>query len=355
MNLVAHHMLQTLIIGGVQEDHDFHLLSSKSVVHHFVTVALVPEIMELIGDIIDSLALERCRITFVTIQTSDLTQDSLDQMTNSHTRWNSVRVDNHVGNDSFTGERQIFLAISQATSSFLSVTTGKLVTDLRRLDSSHFDLDQSVHLFVGSQNDLINIAFLRVLQRHRPIFLRLSVQLLLRPLVKLLLRDRCHLADNDIVTTDLCAGADDSIAVKLIIGAMLAPRGLERIRDAELFTWRKDFLIGTVEDRSEESAIDRTLIQHDRIFLIVTRVGRNGNDRVTAGSQLFESKVLHRLRGDQRLLRVVEHVSQGVHSHLVVRGVHTHSLLAHRTLISVTGRLVMIREGDDGGTDSKNH
>ena len=39
----------------------------------------------------------------------------------------------------------------------------------------------------------------------------------------------------------------------------------------------------------------------------------------------------------------------------MVRSVDTHGLLTHRTLISVTWRLVVIRERYDGSTDSKDH
>ena len=33
----------------------------------------------------------------------------------------------------------------------------------------------------------------------------------------------------------------------------------------------------------------------------------------------------------------------------------THGLLAHGRLVGVAGRLVVVREGDDGSTDSQNH
>ena len=141
MNLVTNHMLQALIVGWVQENHDFHTLASETIVHDFIAVSLIAQVMELVRDVLDSLALEWGRITFVTIQTSDLTQDSLDQMTNSHTRGDSVRVDNHVGHDTFNRKGQVFLSISHTNCSFLSMTTCKLVTNLRHLNGSHLDFD----------------------------------------------------------------------------------------------------------------------------------------------------------------------------------------------------------------------
>ena len=42
-------------------------------------------------------------------------------------------------------------------------------------------------------------------------------------------------------------------------------------------------------------------------------------------------------------------------SQLVVGGIHAHGLLAHRTLIRVARRLVVVGERNDGRTDAQNH
>ena len=115
-------MLEALIVGGIQEDHHLHALAREAIVHHFVTVALVAEAVELVGDELDCLALEGCRITFITIETGYLTEDSLDQVTNSHTRGDSVRVHDHVRDDSFNCEWQVFLAIRHTACTLLSMS-----------------------------------------------------------------------------------------------------------------------------------------------------------------------------------------------------------------------------------------
>ena len=66
-------------------------------------------------------------------------------------------------------------------------------------------------------------------------------------------------------------------------------------------------------------------------------------------------KVLHRPCGDKGLLGVVQHISLGVHSGLVVGDIHAHGLLAHSRLVGVPGRLIVVREGDDGCTHPKDH
>jgi len=66
-------------------------------------------------------------------------------------------------------------------------------------------------------------------------------------------------------------------------------------------------------------------------------------------------EVLHGPCNHERLLRIIKHMRQGVHSNLIVASVHTHSLLTHRTLIRITRRLVVVGERDDRSAHSQNH
>ena len=65
--------------------------------------------------------------------------------------------------------------------------------------------------------------------------------------------------------------------------------------------------------------------------------------------------MLHRAGGHQRLLRVEKDVCQRVHANLKVGHVHAHGLLTHRTLVSVTRGLIVVREGNDRGADAEDH
>lgn len=60
VHLVVDHVLQSLVEGGCQEDHDLHFLSREAIVHNFIASELVAQGMELIGDRLD-------RILFLSI------------------------------------------------------------------------------------------------------------------------------------------------------------------------------------------------------------------------------------------------------------------------------------------------
>lgn len=119
--------------------------------------------MQLRAHVVDSLILKWCCVTLITIQARNLTQNALDQMTNGHTRRDSVGIDNHVWVNTFASEWQILLPISHTTSTLLTVTRGEFITDLRNFNSSHFDFNESLVFVICSQNDLVYVAFLRVL------------------------------------------------------------------------------------------------------------------------------------------------------------------------------------------------
>lgn len=165
---------------------------------------------------------------------------------------------------------------------------------------------------------------------------------------------RC-LTDNYIVSRYLHSGTDDSILVQLVIRSMLSVTSFQGVRDAELLPLLFFVVVSAIKNTAEETSVDSTLIQHDRIFLVIAGVAGNSDDGVAASRKFLETQILHGLGTDQRLLGIVENVSEGVHSHLVVRAVHSHGLFSHSRLIGVPGTLVMVREGNDTGTHSQDH
>ena len=121
-------------------------------------------------------------------------------------------------------------------------------------------------------------------QSCRPIFLWFE-SLLSNTAAHDIIRHTLHgntgdLTDDNIITTNLSTRSNNTIHVKLIIWSVLASRSLRMIWDAELFLRSLRIIVGSVKDRSEETSIDGTLVNHDRIFLVVTRVGGDSDDGV---------------------------------------------------------------------------
>ena len=66
-----------------------------------------------------------------------------------------------------------------------------------------------------------------------------------------------------------------------------------------------------------------------------SRKAREQRGEVTV-TPISEPEILHGACSDQRLLRVVQHMREGIHTNMEVCNVNTHSLLSHSRLISVT-------------------
>lgn len=128
-------MLQPLIESGTKEDHNFKPPTSETVEHDFVTVPLIAHVVELLSDVLNSdVMLERRGISLCTLQCSNLRHEGLDKMANCHSRRDSVRIDNHIGSDTFSGEWKIFLSIGHTTSSLLTMTRSELISNLWNLN-----------------------------------------------------------------------------------------------------------------------------------------------------------------------------------------------------------------------------
>lgn len=363
VNFIAHHVLKSLVISWTQEDHHLQLLSSEAIVHGFITISLVASLMKFSRDKIDSLPTKWSRITFVTRQTAKFWQNTLNQVANRHSWRNSVRINNHVWNYAFYRKRKIFLSVSHSACAFLTVTRRKLVANLRSLNGPHFNFDIAFSPVIFCYYHLINVTLLLVLKWNWLVFVWLGCSLLLAILHSSVILNtkrikrlgRFDSTNDNVVTIHKISWTDDSVVIKFIIRSTFEARCLRAVWIAELLAESSFLRVGSVENWSEKSSVNRWLVQHDRILLVVSRITGNSNDGVAASSQLFEMEVFHTFSGYQRFLRVVKHMRKSVHSHLVVWGVHSHCLLTHSRLIAISWRLVVVWERDDRGTNSKDH
>ena len=92
-------------------------------------------------------------------------------------------------------------------------------------------------------------------------------------------------------------------------------------------------LVCSVEDRAKETALNRAAIDHDRILLIVARVGHDSDNNVLPRRHILYTIELAHVRGNHGNLRIAQQVRHGIEALLEVQGIHAHRLLSHSTLI----------------------
>ena len=64
MHLIFDHVLESLVVRRSQEDHNFHLFTCESVVHHFISSKLVAKTVQLRTDSLN-------RVSVATLTASD--------------------------------------------------------------------------------------------------------------------------------------------------------------------------------------------------------------------------------------------------------------------------------------------
>ena len=131
VDLIVHHMFQSLVVSGSQEDLSVQFPPRVSAVHHLVTSGLVTVVIQQFGNLlnIDSV-IEGSGISNLSLVGSNFALETLNQVTDGHTGGDGVRVDDDVGGDPLAAEDHVLLSVLDAAGSFLSVPGGELVTDL---------------------------------------------------------------------------------------------------------------------------------------------------------------------------------------------------------------------------------
>jgi hypothetical protein len=89
-----------------------------------------------------------------------------------------------------------------------------------------------------------------------------------------------NLADDNIVPAYLNTRLDKAIKIELIICSALLPGSLPalEIRNTEDFITLLTIIIGTEEDRPEETSINCALVQHNGVFLVVASIACDSDD-----------------------------------------------------------------------------
>eukprot|EP00754_Rhynchopus_humris_P041554 Rhum_TRINITY_DN25108_c0_g1::Rhum_TRINITY_DN25108_c0_g1_i1::g.181333::m.181333 len=357
MDLVLYHVLQALVVRRSQEDLVFERQPGVSAVHHFVATKLVPKTVQLLANFLNVETVdERRGISFNTLAAGHLAEKRLEQVSDCHARRDGVGVHDDVRHNALLRERHVFLAEADTQRPLLTVAAAELVADLRDTDGPHLDLHEAVAALVGGEHHTVDDTTFGHTQAHRRVLV-----LVLRLHRHVGLRQRRSLADNDVATGHTRPGHGQTVLVQLVVRRPLQALRHLRVRLRELLASARPQLlrglvaVRAIEAGTEEAAVDGAAVHDDTVLLVVPGVARDGHNGVVPGGQVVRVHVTHRLRTSKRLVRVVKHVRCGVVASKEVADVHAHGLLAHRGLVRVPRRLVVVGEGDNRGTDAEDH
>ena len=93
-------------------------------------------------------------------------------------------------------------------------------------------------------------------------------------------------------------------------------------------------------------AVDRPLVEENRVLLIVPRVRHDGDNHGCSGGQAVQLDNICRARIDQRLCGIIQDMRGLVHPARKIGRVNANRLLALGALVRVAGRLVVVRKGN---------
>jgi hypothetical protein len=141
VDLVVHHVLETLIVGGAQKDAGRHESASVAVKHGLVSSLLIARLVQLRRNVFHRVLRKGSCVSFSAIlHRRHFAQQTLNQLSNGHARRNRVRIDDEIRRNRLHREGHVFLAIRDAHSSLLTVASSKLVSNLRSANSSNANL-----------------------------------------------------------------------------------------------------------------------------------------------------------------------------------------------------------------------
>ena len=99
VDLIVHHVLEPLVVGGAEEDLGVELPAGVAAVHHLVTSGLVTVVIQQFGNLlnIDSV-IEGSGISNLSLVGSNFALETLNQVTDGHTGGDGVGVLSYIVN-----------------------------------------------------------------------------------------------------------------------------------------------------------------------------------------------------------------------------------------------------------------
>ena len=117
----TYQMFQSLIERRSNKHTSAQRPTSMSLIHSFISVTLISHRMKTGTDIIYRDIGKGGCVTLETLEDYDLSKETFNKLGDSHSRWNSVWIDNDIWDDTFGREGHVFLAVCHTNGSFLPV------------------------------------------------------------------------------------------------------------------------------------------------------------------------------------------------------------------------------------------
>lgn len=106
IHLIIYQMPKSLIVNWTNKNRILQLFTTVRIEHHFITILLITESMDLFSFVLHVKGSEWGSVfTKSSLQSSHFTNQCLNNVTNCHSGGNTVRIDDHIGDNSVHGER----------------------------------------------------------------------------------------------------------------------------------------------------------------------------------------------------------------------------------------------------------
>ena len=282
--LVDDHVLQTLIEGRTHEDLSLHHLAGLPVIQDLVAIGMHAHLQHLSTQLLDLQVRIWSSIAQSSLSHADLSEDTLHQLRNRHTRRHSVWIHNQIRTQTRARERHILLIHQHSNCSLLTVTRAELVTDLGNALRHHANLDEGISIRVLVLPDTVNATRLCVLVGGRRITECVAGGIV---------AEVDNLADDYILLPDCRMENRNTILIHSRITGVLELARVVLLGAHKLLLPTRGhiavllILIHRVIQTAEQTAIHRRPIHDDRVLLVVATVAGNGYNRIHSERHLL--------------------------------------------------------------------
>ena len=299
---------------------------------------------------------------------AQLGEHALHDVADRHARWESVRIDDQVGNHAVFAEGHVVLRQDQAHHALLAVAGRHFVAQLRRANLPETHLQDAALSRPPAHKHPVDFAVVMNVRRHRAVsirdhFFRLAhhaTRHLLHLAVDLHHADHRHLG----TLGHKRLGRHPAVSIKHGIRGLRQLqrhlcRGVFRVRwvgKLHVFVLTHVTLghrERLIRRQLEEPALHRRAVDDHAVFLIEARVRHDRHDSVEPARHAVAQRVVRGHRRHERPLGRVQHIGHRIESFLEIGGVDAHGLLGLGPVENVARRLVVVRKRDIVGHNAQ--